>query len=76
MHYTTLYLILGLGVEADYDEYGNGDEVDEEGPAVGEAEGDAEAARQHDEDGAGAEHGAHEHHDLVKGGPTGCYTGK
>ena len=72
---TNLYLILWLCVEADEDEYGDGDEVDEEGPTVGEAEGDAEAARQHDEDRAGAQDGAHQHHDLTKDGPTGYYTG-
>ena len=71
---TSLYLILWLGVEADEDENGDGDEVDEEGPPVGEAEGDAEAARQHDEDRAGAQDGAHQHHDLEReSGPTGCY---
>ena len=38
---TPLYLILGLGVEADDDVDADGEEVDEEGPPVGEAEGDA-----------------------------------
>ena len=60
-----LYLVLGLGVEADEYEGGEGHEVHEEGRRVGEPEGDAQAARQHDEDGPGAQHGAHEHHDLV-----------